>query len=98
MQNGKNRLENESESSLKIIKLLSVQQINAGQINASTEKFITVNETSKSKENKLNHQQDNRIPPDNSFETLSNEKSQDKPESTDKEVSILSLFDHATSK
>ena len=98
MQNGKNRLENESESSLKIIKLLSVQQINAGQINASTEKFITVNETSKSKENKLNHQQDNRIPPDNSFKTLSIEKSQDKPEPTDKEVSILSLFDHATSK
>ena len=98
MQNGNNRLENESESSLKIIKLLSVQQINAGQINASTEKFITVNETSKSKENKLNHQQDNRVPPDNSFKTHSIEKSQDKPEPNDKEVSVLSLFDNATSK
>lgn len=74
MQNGNNRLENESESSLKIIKLLSVQQINAGQINASTEKFIAVNETGKSKENKLNYQQDYRIPPDNSFENLSIEK------------------------
>ena len=54
LQNGNNRLENESESSLKIIILLSVQQINAGQINASTEKFIAVNETSKSKEKKTN--------------------------------------------
>ena len=98
MQNENNRLENESESSLKIIKLLSLQQINTCQINSSTEKFIAVNETGKSKEIKLNHQQDYRIPPDNSFETFSIEKSQDKPEPTDKEVSILSLFDHATSK
>ena len=59
---------------------------------------MAVSETGKSKENKLNHQQDNRIPPDNSFKTLSIEKSQDKPEPNDKEVSMLSLFDNATSK
>ena len=44
----------ESESLLKVIELLSVQQKN-----------ITVKETGKSNKNKLNHQQDYQIPPGN---------------------------------
>ena len=51
----------ESESLLKVIEFLSVQQINTREINDNTEKFITVKEASKNKKNKLNHQQDYRI-------------------------------------
>ena len=50
------------EPSLKVIELLWVQQINTSEISYNTEKFITVKENDKSKKNKLNHQQDYRIP------------------------------------
>ena len=60
----------ESESLLKVIELLSVQQINTREINSNTEKFRAVKETGKSKKNKPNHQQNYRIPLSNSFETL----------------------------
>ena len=52
----------ESEYLLKVIELLSVQQINTDEANDITENFITVKETGKNKEIKLNHQQDSRIP------------------------------------
>ena len=68
LQNENNRLRMESESLLKVIELLSVQQINTREINDNTENFITVKETGKNKKNKLNHQQDYRIPQKNSFE------------------------------
>ena len=57
-----------SESLLKVIELLSVQQINTHEAHSNTENFITVKETSKNKKIKLNHQQDSRIPLRNSFE------------------------------
>ena len=56
-----------SESLLKVIELLSVQQINTHEANDNTEN-ITVKETGKNKKIKLNHQQDSRIPLRNSFE------------------------------
>ena len=62
LQNGNNRLRLESESLLKVIELLSVQQITAREINDNTENFITVKETGKNKKTKLNHQQDHKIP------------------------------------
>ena len=43
-----------SESLLKIIELLSVQQANSREINGSTENFITVQETGKNKKTKMN--------------------------------------------
>ena len=61
----------ESESLLKVIELLSVQQINTHEANNNTDNFITVKETGKNKKIKLNHQQDFRIPVMNSFEILS---------------------------
>ena len=67
----------ESESLLKVIELLSVQQINTHEANDNTEN-ITVKETGKNKKIKLNHQQDSRIPLRNSFEILPIEESQDK--------------------
>ena len=44
----------ESKSLIKLIELLSVQQINTREINDNTEKFITVKETGKKKKNKRN--------------------------------------------
>ena len=70
LQNESNRLRMESESLLKVIELLSVQQINTHEANDNTEN-ITVKETGKNKKIKLNHQQDFRIPVMNSFEILS---------------------------
>ena len=72
----------ESESLLKVIELLSVQQINTHEAHSNTENFITVKETSKNKKIKLNHQQDSRIPLRNSFEILLVEECQNKPEPT----------------
>ena len=69
LQNENNRLRMESESLLKVIELLSVQQINTHEANDNTEN-ITVKETGKNKKIKLNHQQDSRIPLRNSFEIL----------------------------
>ena len=77
LQNEYNRLRMESESLLKVIELLSVQQINTHEANDNTEN-ITVKETGKNKKIKLNHQQDSRIPLRNSFEILPIEESQDK--------------------
>ena len=68
LQNENNRLRMELESLLKVIELLSVQQIN------TREKFITVKENGKNKKTKLNHHQDYKIPLRNSFETLPNEE------------------------
>ena len=55
----------EPESLLKVIELLSVQQVNTLEINDNTE----IKETSKNKKTKLNLQQDYRIPLRNSFQT-----------------------------
>ena len=68
LQNENNRLRMESESLLKVIVLLSVQQRNTREINNNTENFITVKETGKNKKTKPNHQQDHRVPLRNSFE------------------------------
>ena len=87
----------ESESLLKVIELLSVQQINTREINDSTENFIAVKETSKNKKTKLNHHQDYRIPLRNSFEILAIEECQEKSEPND-ENSLTPSFDHAPSK
>ena len=59
LQNENNRLRMESESLLKVIKLLSAQRINTHKDNDNTENFITIKETPKNKKIKLNH---NRIP------------------------------------
>ena len=56
LQNEKNRLRMESESLLKVIDMLSVQQINTREANNNTENFTTVKETGKNKKIKLNHQ------------------------------------------
>ena len=85
LQNENNRFRMESESLLKVIELLSVQQINTHESNGNTENFITIKETDKNKKIKLNHQLDSRIPLKNSFEILPIEECQDKPEPTDKE-------------
>ena len=55
---------------LKVIELLSVQQINTREINGKTVNFITVKETGKNKKTKLDHQQDYRIPLRNLFYPL----------------------------
>ena len=88
----------ESESLLKVIELLSVNQINTCEINDKTENFITVKETGKNKKTKLNHHQDYKISMRNSFEILPIEECQDKPEPTDEENSMSPSFDYATSK
>ena len=98
LQNEKNRLRMESESLLKVIDMLSVQQINTHEANNNTENFITVKGTGKNKKIKLNHQQDSRIPLRNSFEILPIEECQDKPEPTDEENSMSPSFDHTPSK
>ena len=85
LQNENNRLRMESESLLKVIELLSVQQINTHEANDNIGNFITVKETHKNKKINLNNQQDSRIPLRNSFEILPIEECQDKPEPTDKE-------------
>ena len=87
----------ESESLLKVIELLSVQQINTHEANNNTDNFITVKETGKNKKIKLNHQQDSRIPLRNSFEILPVEEFQDKPEPNDEEKSISPSFDDTAS-
>ena len=70
LKNESNRLRMKIEYLLKVTELLLVQQINTREINDSTEKFITVKETDKSKINNLHHQQDYRIPLlSNTFET-----------------------------
>ena len=98
LQNENNRFRMESESLLKLIKVLPVQQINTSENSDNTEKFITVTETGKNKKNKLNHQQDYRIPLSNSLETLPIDQCQDKPEPTDEDNSMLPSFDQATGK
>ena len=74
------------------------QLINTREINDNTEKFITVKETGKSKESKLNHQQDYRLLPRNSSEALPIEECQDIPEPTEEDNSMLPSFNHATKK
>ena len=74
LQDENNRLRMESESLLKEIELLLVQQVNTLEANDNTENFITVKETGKNKKMKLNHQQDSRIPLRNSLEILSIEE------------------------
>ena len=49
LQNENNRLRMESESLLKVIEFLSVQQINTREIKDSTENFITVKRTVKTR-------------------------------------------------
>ena len=70
LQNENRRFRIESEPLLKVIELLSVQQINAHEINDNTESFIAVKETGKNKKTKLNHHQSYRIPLRNLFEVL----------------------------
>ena len=98
LQNDNNRLKMKAESLLKVIELLSVQQINTREINGNKEKFITIKDTFKSKKSKPNHQQDYRIPLSNSFDTLPIEECQDKPDPIDEDNSMLLSFDHATGK
>ena len=88
----------ESESLLKVIELLLVQQTNTREVNDNTENFIAVKETNKIKKTKLNHQHNYRISQRNSFESLPIEECQGKPEPTDEDISMLPSFDHATSK
>ena len=98
LQNENNRLRMESESLLKVIELLSVQQINTHESNDNTENFIAIRETGKNKKIKLNHQPDSRIPLKNSFEILPIEECQDKPEPTDEENSTSPSIYHTPSK
>ena len=95
LQNENNGLRIESESLLKIIELLSVQQINTHEANDNTENFITVKETGKNKKIKLNHQHHSRIPLRNSFEILPIEECQ---EPNDEEKSTLLSFDRTPIK
>ena len=88
----------ESESLLKVIELLSVEQINTYEANDNTENSITVKETGKNRKIKLIHQQDPRIPLSNSFKILLVEESQDKPKPNDEENSMSTFFDHTPSK
>ena len=83
LQNENNRLRLESESLIKVIGLLSVQQVNTREINDNTENFVTVEEAGKNKKAKLNHQQNRRISLRNSFEILPIEECQDKLEPFD---------------
>ena len=96
LQNGNNRLRMESESLLKVIELLSVQNINTHKANNNTKNFIKVKGIRKNKKKKLNHQQDSRISLRNSFEILPIEECQDKPEPNEKSMSPS--FDHTPSK
>ena len=98
LQNENNRLRMESESLLKVIDLLSVQQINTHEANGNTENFITAKGTGKNKKIKLNHQQHSRIPLRNSFEILPIEECQDKLEPNDEEKSTLPSFDRTSIK
>ena len=86
----------ESESLLKVIELLSVQNINTHKANNNTKNFIKVKGIRKNKKKKLNHQQDSRISLRNSFEILPIEECQDKPEPNEKSMSPS--FDHTPSK
>ena len=83
---------------LKVIDLLSVQQINTHEANDNTENSITVKGTGKNKKIKLNHQQHSRIPLRNSFEILLIEEYQDKLEPNDEEKSMLPSFDRTPIK
>ena len=85
LQNESNRLRMESESLLKVIELLSVQQINTHEANNNTKNFITVKGTGKNKKIKLSHQQDSRIPLRNSFEIPPIEECHDKLQPTNEE-------------
>ena len=96
LQNENNRLRMESESLLKVIELLSVQNINTHKANNNTKNFIKVKGIRKNKKKKLNHQQDSRISLRNSFEILPIEECQDKPEPNEKSMSPS--FDHTPSK
>ena len=93
LQNENSRLGIESESLLKLNELLSVQQINAHEINDNTK--LPVTEIGKNKKTKLNHHQDYRIPLRNSFEILLIEECQGKQEPNDEENSVSPSFDHA---
>ena len=88
----------ESESLIKVIELLSVQQINTHEANDNTENFITVKRTGKNKKIKLNYQRDSRIPLRNSFEILSIEEWKNKPEPNVEEKSMSPSFHHTPSK
>ena len=68
LQNENNRLRMESESLLKVIELLSVQQINTHKAKYNTENFVTVK--GNGEKIKLNDQHDSRIPLRNSLEIL----------------------------
>ena len=59
---------------------------------------MEVKESDNNKKNKLNHRQNYKIPPRNSFEIFTIEEYQDKLGPINEESSTLSSFDHATSK
>ena len=61
LQNENNKLRMETESSRKVLELLSVQQINTREINGNTGNLVVVKETGKNKKTKLRDQQDYRI-------------------------------------
>ena len=61
LQNENNKLRIKTESSRKVLELLSVQQMNTREINGNTGNFIVVKETGKNKKTKLRDQQDYRI-------------------------------------
>ena len=98
LQNENSRLRMESKSLLKVIELLSVQQINTREINDNTGNFIAIKETGKNNKTKLDHQQDHGIPLRNSFEILPVEEYQDKPEPPNEDNLMLPSFNHAPSK
>ena len=86
-QNENNRLRTESESLLKVIELLPIQQINTHEANNNTENFIAVKRTGKNK---------------NSTEEFIWNSSQwripGQTEPNDKEKSMLPSFDHTPSQ
>ena len=78
--------------------MFSVQQINTREINDNTKSFITVKETGKSKNTKLNHHQGCRITLRNTSEIFPIIEFQEKPEPTAEENSMSPSFDHVSSK
>ena len=78
--------------------MFSVQQINTREINDNTKNFITVKETGKSKNTKLNHHQGCRNTLRNTSEIFPIIEFQEKPEPTAEENSMSPSFDHASSK
>ena len=88
----------ERESLLKVIELLSSQQIHTSETKVNAKTFIELKETSNNKKNKLKHQQDYRIPLRTKFEILPIKECQDEPDTTNEENFMLPSLDHATSK